>query len=147
MESWLLDLENNRSSILVVDDTYDNCFLLQSFLESEGYEVDTAESGVEAIAKIEMNLPTLVLLDVMMPEMNGYEVVENIRQNLHLHHLPILLVTGMDTSAIPAAEQNNVNGVIHKPVDFDQLLEKIQAFTQPNYSASEWKCKWSKNDL
>lgn len=128
MESWLFDLENNKASILVVDDIYDNCFLLQSFLESEGYEVDTAESGTEAIAKIGMNLPTLVLLDVMMPEMNGYEVVENIRQNLHLPNLPIVLVTGMDISSIPAKEQDHVNGIIRKPVDFDQLLEKVQTF-------------------
>jgi CheY-like chemotaxis protein len=132
MKSWLFDLENNRSSILVVDDIHDNCFLLQSFLESEGYKVDIAESGMEAIAKIVQSLPMLVLLDVMMPEMNGYEVVENIRQNLHLLNLPILLVTGMDISAIPAIEQTHVNGIIHKPVDFDQLLEKVQAFTQPN---------------
>lgn len=128
MKSWLFDLENNRSPILIVDDIPDNCFLLQSFLESEGYEVDIAESGIEAIAKIELNLPRLVLLDVMMPEMNGYEVVETIRQNLHLLNLPILLVTGIDISAIPAIEQTHVNGVIHKPVDFEQLLEKVQAF-------------------
>jgi CheY-like chemotaxis protein len=129
MKSWLFkSSENHRSPILVVDDIPDNCFLLQSFLESEGYEVDIAESGSEAIAKIELNLPTLVLLDVMMPEMSGYEVAENIRQNLHLPNLPILLVTGMDISAIPATEQINVNGVIHKPVDFDQLLEKVQSF-------------------
>jgi CheY-like chemotaxis protein len=132
MKSWLFDLENNRSPILVVDDIHDNCFLLQSFLESEGYEVDIAESGVEAIAKIARSLPMLVLLDVMMPEMNGYEVVENIRQNLHLPNLPILLITGMDVSAIPAVERTHVNGIIHKPVDLDQLLEKVQAFTQSN---------------
>jgi CheY-like chemotaxis protein len=131
MKSWFFDLENNRSPILIVDDIRDNCFLLQCFLESEGYAVDIAESGIEAIAKIELNLPTLVLLDVMMPGMNGYEVVENIRQNLHLLSLPILLVTGMDISAIPAVEQTHVNGVIHKPVDLDQLLEKVQAFVQP----------------
>lgn len=132
MTSWLFELENNRSPILVVDDIHDNCFLLQTFLESEGYEVDIAESGVEAIAKIELNLPVLVLLDVMMPEMNGYEVVENIRQNLHLPNLPIFLVTGMDISAIPASERTHINGVIHKPVDFDQLLEKVQAFVHPD---------------
>ena len=135
MKSWLFDLENNRSPILVVDDIHDNCFLLQTFLESEGYKVDTAESGREAIAKIELSLPLLVLLDVMMPEMNGYEVVEKIRQNLHLPNLPILLVTGMDISAIPAVEQAHVNGVIHKPVDFDQLLEKVQSFIQPSQLA------------
>lgn len=128
MKSWLFNSKGNRSPILVVDDIPDNCFLLQSFLESEGYEVDVAESGLEAIAKIERNLPTLVLLDVMMPEMNGYEVAERIRKSLHLPNLPIVLVTGTDISAISAAEQVNVNGVVHKPVDLDQLLEKVQTF-------------------
>jgi len=128
MKSWLFDSQDNRSPILIVDDIPDNCFMLQTFLESEGYVVDIAESGIEAIAKIEVNLPTLVLLDVMMPGMNGYEVAENIREKLHLPNLPILLVTGIDSSEISAAEQANVNGVIHKPVDFDQLLGKVQSF-------------------
>jgi CheY-like chemotaxis protein len=127
MDSYFFETMQNSAPILVVDDIPDNCFLLQAFLEAEGYNVDTAESGSEAIEKIELNLPSLVLLDVMMPGMNGFEVAENIRENLHLLTLPILFVTGMDASKSGEIEQANVNGVIRKPIDLEQLLEKIKA--------------------
>jgi CheY-like chemotaxis protein len=125
--------EHIGQQILVVDDMPDNCFILQAFLEAEGFEVDIAESGCEAIAKIESNLPMLVLLDVMMPDMTGYEVAENIRENLHLADLPILFVTGIDLGSIPSHEQKKVNGVIRKPIDFEQLLEQVQSFFQASF--------------
>jgi CheY-like chemotaxis protein len=128
MDSYLFDTMHNSAFILVVDDIPDNCFLLQAFLEAEGYSVDTAESGSEAIAKIELNLPSLVLLDVMMPGMNGFEVAESIRENLHLLSLPILFVTGMDALKTSEIEQANVNGIIRKPIDLEQLLEKVKSF-------------------
>jgi two-component system, sensor histidine kinase and response regulator len=128
MDSYFFGTKHNLAPILVVDDIPDNCFLLQAFLEAEGYSVDTAESGSEAIAKIELTLPHLVLLDVMMPGMNGFEVAENIRENLHLSNLPILFVTGMDVTKANEIEQANVNGVIRKPIDLEQLLEKVRSF-------------------
>jgi CheY-like chemotaxis protein len=128
MDPFFFDTMYNTVTILVVDDIPDNCFLLQVLLEAEGYSVDIAGSGFEAIAKIELNLPSLVLLDIMMPGMNGFEVVENIRENLHLLNLPILFVTGMDASKNSEVEQANVNGVIRKPIDLEQLLEKVKAF-------------------
>jgi CheY-like chemotaxis protein len=134
MDSCLLEpnlhpdpIRHSQAPILIVDDIADNCFLLQAFLEAEGYRVDTAESGYEAIAKIESNPPMLVLLDVMMPGMNGYEVVDNIRHHLQLDDLPILLVTGMDMAKQPSIEKTDVNGVIPKPVDLDKLLETVKA--------------------
>jgi CheY-like chemotaxis protein len=126
MSSYVLDTLENTAPILVVDDIADNCFLLQTFLEAEGYIVDTAESGSEAIAKIESNMPRLILLDVMMPGMNGYEVAENIRESMHLVNLPILLVTGMEASKISDSEHTNVNGIIRKPIDLEHLLEKVK---------------------
>jgi CheY-like chemotaxis protein len=135
MDSCLLEsvsssshASSSEASILIVDDIPDNCFLLQAFLEAEGYRVDTAESGYEAIAKIEQDLPKLVLLDVMMPGMNGYEVVDNIRHHLRLSDLPIFLVTGMDATKSPDVETTDVNGVIRKPIDLDKLLKKVKAF-------------------
>jgi CheY-like chemotaxis protein len=118
----------SQAPILIVDDIPDNCFLLQAFLEAEGYRVETAESGYEAIAKIQQDLPKLVLLDVMMPGMNGYEVVDNIRRNLRLVDLPIFLVTGMDATKTLDIETFNVNGVIRKPIDLDKLLKRVKAF-------------------
>ena len=66
--------------ILVVDDTPDNCLLIQAILQDEGYDVELSESGKDALAKIERLPPDLILLDVMMPGMDGYEVTRRIRQ-------------------------------------------------------------------
>ncbi len=70
--------------ILVVDDLPDNYFLLQTVLESEGYEVEVADNGRVALESIASHPPDLVLLDVMMPEMNGFEVTRRLRQNLNV---------------------------------------------------------------
>lgn len=71
--------------ILVVDDLSDNLFLLQTSLEAEGYNVDTADNGSSALEKVEASPPDLILMDVMMPDMNGYEVTQQIRQNPASH--------------------------------------------------------------
>jgi CheY-like chemotaxis protein len=117
--------------ILVVDDVADNSFLLQTFLELEGYQVEVADSGYKALEKIETAPPDLVLLDVMMPGMNGYEVVQHIRKNHQLPFIPILLVTGYDSNALPQVDEITVNGLIHKPVVFDELLTRVQSILHP----------------
>lgn len=89
-----------RRRILVVDDFALNVSLLQTALEAEGYEVDTATNGNSALAKIEASPPDLVLLDVMMPGMDGYEITQCIRQNENLPFIPILLVTGSDDTRV-----------------------------------------------
>ena len=86
--------ESQTDCILVVDDLSDNSFLLQTVLENEGYQVEVANSGQAALDRIAEHPPELVLLDVMMPEMNGFEVTRQIRKNTHLPFIPILLVTG-----------------------------------------------------
>ncbi len=118
--------------ILVVDDVADNSFLLQTFLELEGYQVEVADSGYLALEKIETAPPDLVLLDVMMPGMNGYEVVKHIRENQQLPFIPILLVTGHDSNSLPQVDEFVVNGLIHKPVIFDELLTRVQAILHPD---------------
>ncbi|MBW4528261.1 MAG: response regulator [Phormidium tanganyikae FI6-MK23] len=113
--------------ILVVDDIADNCFLLQAVLEQEGYEVELASSGREALNRIEEQHPDLVLLDVMMPEMNGFEVTQQIRQNDRLPFIPILLVTGYDQFSPAEGFEFGADDFIRKPIDFDILLDRIRA--------------------
>lgn len=112
-------------SILIVDDIVDNSDLLKAFLEIENYQIDVANSGAIALEKIAANLPDLVLLDVMMPGMDGYEVVQQIRQKLKLS-MPILLVTGHDQSDKAAGLNLDAENFIRKPIDFDKLLNRIQ---------------------
>jgi CheY-like chemotaxis protein len=116
--------------ILVVDDISDNLFLLQTVLEAEGYEVDTADNGSLALAKIETSLPDLILMDVMMPGMNGYEVTQQIRQNQHIPFIPILLVTAYANADAIQGLALGANDFIRKPIEFDSLLAKIEAFLQ-----------------
>ncbi len=111
--------------ILVVDDVADNSFLLQVLLEDEGYQVEVADSGSDALAKIESDPPKLVLLDVMMPGMNGYEVAQHIRENVELPFIPIVMVTGHDH--LSASRNVQVEGFLKKPIEFDELLSQVHA--------------------
>lgn len=114
--------------ILVVDDLEDNLFLLQTILQAEGYQVELANSGSAALAHIKVSLPDLILLDLMMPDMNGLEVTRHIRQVLNLPDIPILLVTAHEDANAAEGLNMGANDFMHKPIDFDQLLARIKAF-------------------
>jgi CheY-like chemotaxis protein len=122
--------DSPASRILVVDDLSDNLFLLQTVLEAEGYEVDTADNGNSALAKVEDSPPDLILMDVMMPDMNGYEVTQQIRQNSSIPFIPILLVTAHEDANDIQGLALGANDFIRKPIEFDKLLTRIKAFLQ-----------------
>ncbi len=111
--------------ILIVDDIEDNLFLLQTVLETEGYEVDTAGDGETALAKVNDSPPNLILMDVMMPDMNGYEVTREIRQNPNLPVMPILMVTAYDALSMGQDLALEASNFIRKPIEFELLLSKI----------------------
>lgn len=117
-----------RCRILVVDDFPDNVFLLKSALEEEGYDVDTATNGNSALTKIEASPPDLVLLDVMMPGMNGYEVTQRIRRNDKLPFIPIVLVSACEEAAVEEGLSMGANDFVRKPINFDHLLARIKVF-------------------
>lgn len=117
--------------ILVVDDLPDNYFLLQTVLEIEGYIVEVADSGYAALESIASHPPDLVLLDVMMPGMNGFEVTRRLRQNPSLPFIPILLVTGYSEPTPADGFDVGADGFIRKPIDFDDLLHQIRTILLP----------------
>src|SRR5499433_397453 len=82
--------------ILVVDDLPQNVKLLADLLGAKGFTVITASSGLEGLSKVEQESPDLVLLDVMMPGMSGYEVCKKIRENPNTGILPVVMVTSLD---------------------------------------------------
>lgn len=117
---------NDAPRILVVDDIADNRDLLQLLLEGEGYQVDTAAGGYCAIAKMEQQPPDLVLLDVMMPDLDGYSVAHWMAEQ-HLS-VPVLFVTGCADIAVRSHETALTTDWIRKPIAFEELLDKTRAF-------------------
>src|ERR1039457_1971478 len=81
--------------VLVVDDEEQNRTLLRDPLEARGYEVAEAENGVEALQNIDEHPPDIILLDLMMPKMHGFEVCRRLRKEARTAHIPILMVTAL----------------------------------------------------
>ncbi|HEY9881545.1 MAG TPA: response regulator [Leptolyngbyaceae cyanobacterium] len=121
-------VSSNDHRILVVDDLMDNLFLLQTLLEIEGYQVETAQSGRQALCKVWESPPDLILLDVMMPDITGYEVTRQIRQNEALPFIPILLVTAHEDSNAIKGLDMGANDFVRKPIDLDELLARVRSF-------------------
>lgn len=123
--------------ILVVDDSPDNVFLIQTILEEEGYAIATAEDGASALAQIEELAPDLVLLDVMMPGMDGFEVTKRIRQNQKLSFIPILLITAHDKPSVAQGLDMGADDFIRKPVEVDELLARVRSLLRLKHSVDE----------
>jgi signal transduction histidine kinase len=132
-----LQRQSKPDRILVVDDLQDNCFLIQTLLQEEGYHIDVANSGREALAYIEKSPPDLLLLDVMMPEMDGFEVTRRIRQNPKLPFLPILLITAHDQPSVARGLDTGADEFIRKPVEFEELVARVRSLLRLKHSVDE----------
>jgi len=123
--------------ILVVDDSPDNVFLIKTILEEEGYKISTAEDGPSALAQITASGPDLVLLDVMMPGMDGYEVTRRIRGNAELPFIPILLITAYDSPSVAQGLDLGADDFIRKPVAVEELLARVRSLLRLKHSIFE----------
>ena len=119
---------NDPARILVVDDTPSNVKLLSDILQARGYAVVTAANGAEALARTDRDAPDLVLLDVMMPGMSGYDVCRKIRENPATAMLPVVLVTALDPG------QERVKGIeagaddfLTKPIHQPEILARVRS--------------------
>jgi CheY-like chemotaxis protein len=118
---------DNRETILVVDDNRDNVEILSTFLESRGYRVASAQDGKAALAKLEEVNPDLVLLDVMMPGMDGWQVCRTIKRHPEFGSTRVVMVTakgGFEDKF--EGMRSGADDYIVKPVDLAELEEKVE---------------------
>jgi class 3 adenylate cyclase len=114
--------------ILVVDDVADNVEILRMRLESLGYEVVVATDGEEALAKVASDLPDLVLLDIMMPKIDGLEVVKRMKADASLPFIPVILVTAKATPKdVVAGLDAGGDDYLTKPIDHGALVARVRA--------------------
>jgi signal transduction histidine kinase len=124
--------------ILVVDDSPDNVFLIKTILEEEGYTVSTAEDGFSALAQLQASPCDLVLLDLMMPGMDGYEVTRRVRGEMNLQqYIPILLITAHDAPNVAHGLDLGADDFIRKPVTMDELLARVRSLLRLKHSMDE----------
>jgi CheY-like chemotaxis protein len=120
------------SRVLIVDDDVRNVFALTSALEQHGMEVRFAENGREALDKLETDEFDIVLMDIMMPEMDGFATMRAIRQQDRLRDLPIVALTAKAMKGDrEACLEAGANDYITKPVDLDQLLSLMRVWLYP----------------
>ena len=126
------------AKVLVVDDEQDFTALIAHNLSGASYEVLTANDGVEALNKARRHLPDLILLDLMLPDLDGFSVCEILRRQPSTANIPIVIVTAM-AGELPrfSALGSGANCVLRKPVDMKRLKEVVaQALTGPKPDAA-----------
>ncbi len=124
------------SRLLVVDDNEDNRDMLARRLQRRGYEVETAEDGASALARIEQEPFDLVILDIMMPGMSGLEVLERLRKTYPRAELPVLMATAKsDSQDMVRALSLGANDYVTKPIDFPVVLARIESHLQTRLQA------------
>lgn len=128
--------------VLVVDDILPNVKLLEAKLAGEYYDVLTATSGKEALEKVERDAPDIVLLDVMMPEMDGFEVCRQIKANPAVAHIPVVMVTALTDSAdrIKGLEAG-ADDFLSKPLNDTALMARVRSLVRLKMTIDEWKVR------
>jgi class 3 adenylate cyclase len=112
--------------VLVVDDERLNRVLLRDPLEARGYEVEEAENGLQALQKVAARMPDVILLDLMMPKMDGIAVCRHLRQSAKTAHLPILMITAiLERGDRLLCIQAGANDFLNKPIDFKDVILRV----------------------
>lgn len=125
-------MEDNRDhKILVVDDSTTNVVLLEAILDEKGYQIETALNAKEAYAIIEEESPDLILLDLLMPKISGFDFLEEIRKNEKTKNTPVIVVSALtDEENVEKIMKMGAIDFIKKPIDLQYLVERVENVLQ-----------------
>src|SRR5467141_397172 len=128
--------------ILVVDDNEVNVELLVVMLASEHYVVSTAFDGFEALAKIAAEKPDIVLLDVMMPDLDGFETCRRIKANPAIAHIPVVMVTALsDVADRVKGLEAGADDFLTKPINDVALMARVRSLLRLKMIRNEWRLR------
>jgi DNA-binding response OmpR family regulator len=126
-----------KTRILVVDDEPDIRTYLQKRLTAQGYSVSTAQDGIEGMQAATETLPDLILLDVMMPNKDGFEMLRELQANEATRRITVIMATAKSqTKDIYYGQDLGATDYLIKPIEFDQLLKYIRKYTFTDETAT-----------
>jgi two-component system cell cycle response regulator DivK len=118
-----------KITILYVEDNRENRLLVRRVLEAEGFDVNEAESATQALGSIAKKVPHLILMDINMPEIDGYTLTSRLRQNPKIRGVPIIAMTAnVMKGDRERTLEAGCDGYIQKPIDVDLLSEQLKRF-------------------
>ena len=127
-----------ESTVLIVDDNPQNVELLCAFLESLPVKIITAGDGLEALAKVAEHNPDLILLDIMMPHMSGFQVCQRLKSDYKTRDIQILMVTALnELGDIERATECGTDDFVSKPVNKFELLTRVKSLLKVRHLKSE----------
>ncbi|GIW75970.1 MAG: two-component system response regulator [Phycisphaerae bacterium] len=127
-----------NSTILIVDDNAQNVELLQAFLESLPVKIVTASDGVEALERVQEHQPDLILLDIMMPRMSGFQVCRKLKSDPKTRDIQILMVTALnELGDIEQAAECGTDDFVSKPVNKFELLTRVKSLLRVRHLKNE----------
>lgn len=127
-----------QSTVLIVDDNAQNVELLQAFLESLPVKIVTASDGVEALQKVTEHNPDLILLDIMMPRMSGFQVCKRVKGDKRTKDIQVLMVTALnELGDIEQATECGTDDFVSKPVNKFELLTRVKSLLRVRHLKGE----------
>jgi two-component system, OmpR family, alkaline phosphatase synthesis response regulator PhoP len=126
------------SKILIVDDNHQNCELLDAYLSDQGYQIEMAFDGQQALDAVAKSQPDVILLDIMMPKLSGYEVCKRLKSDPATRNISIIVVTALaEMGDIEKAVNAGANDFLTKPVNKIELTTRVKTLLELRHVKSE----------
>jgi CheY-like chemotaxis protein len=132
--------ESKSSRILIVDDNQQNCELLDAYLADEGYQIEMVYDGQQTLDAVDRQQPDLILLDIMMPRLSGYEVCHRLKSSERTRAIPILMITALaEMSDIEKGIDAGADDFLTKPINKLELITRVRSLLRVRHLTNDYE--------